>query len=69
MLVKIFLILIILSMLVTLGTGLIYLIKDQGQSERTLKTLMIRAGFTVILLIILIVGIATGFIALHPLGY
>ncbi len=69
MLVKIFLLLIILSMLVTLGTGLVYLIKDQGQSERTLKTLMIRAGFTVILLIILIVGIATGFIALHPLGY
>lgn len=56
-------------MLVTLGTGLVYLIKDQGKSERTLKTLMIRAGFTVVLLIILLVGIATGFVPLHPLGY
>ncbi|MGA2654698.1 MAG: DUF2909 domain-containing protein [Gammaproteobacteria bacterium] len=69
MLVKIFLILIIVSMLVTLGTGLIYLIKDQGRSERTLKTLMIRAGFTLVLLIILLAGIATGFIQLHPFGY
>jgi succinate dehydrogenase hydrophobic anchor subunit len=67
MLVKIFLVLIVLSMLVTLGTGLVYLIKDQGRSERTLKTLMVRAGFTVVLLIILLVGIATGWIVPHPL--
>ncbi len=67
MFVKILLLLIILSMLVTLGTGLVYLIKDQGHSERTLKALMVRAGFTVALLIILLVGIATGLIRLHPL--
>lgn len=67
MLVKIFLLLLVISMLVTLATGLVYLIKDQGRSERTLKTLMIRAGFTVILLIVLLVGIATGFIVPHPL--
>jgi succinate dehydrogenase hydrophobic anchor subunit len=69
MLVKIFLLLIVLSMLVTLGTGLVYLIKDKGHSERTLKALMVRAGFTVVLLIILFVGIAIGFIPLHPFGY
>jgi hypothetical protein len=67
MFIKIFLVLIVLSMLVTLGTGLVYLIKDQGRSERTLKTLMIRAGFTVVLLIVLLVGIATGIIVPHPL--
>jgi succinate dehydrogenase/fumarate reductase cytochrome b subunit len=67
MLVKLFLLLIVLSMLVTLGTGLVYLIKDAGRSERTLKTLMIRASFTVILLIILLVGIAMGWIVPHPL--
>ncbi len=67
MLVKLFLLLIVLSMLVTLGTGLVYLIKDQGRSERTLKTLMIRAGLTGVLLILLLVGIATGLIVPHPL--
>lgn len=67
MLVKIFLLVLILSMLVTLGTGLVYLIKDQGRSQRTLKALMVRAGFTVVLLIILLVGIATGLIVPHPL--
>jgi formate/nitrite transporter FocA (FNT family) len=68
MLVKILLLLIIASMLITLGTGLYYLIKDEGKSERTLKALMTRAGFTLFLLVILIIGIASGFIHLHPLG-
>ncbi|HLF66607.1 MAG TPA: DUF2909 domain-containing protein [Gammaproteobacteria bacterium] len=67
MLIKIFLLLIILSMLVTLGTGLVYLIKDQGRSERTLKALMVRAGFTFVLVVLLLVGIATGLIVPHPL--
>jgi hypothetical protein len=67
MLIKLFLLLIILSMLVTLGTGLFYLFKDKGQGERTLKALMVRAGFTLFLLIVLLVGIATGFIVPHPL--
>ncbi len=67
MLIKIFLLLIILSMLVTLGTGLVYLIKDQGRGERTLKALMVRAGFTFLLIVLLLVGIATGLIVPHPL--
>ena len=69
MFVKILLLLIIISMLVTLGTGLVYLIKDKGKSERTLKALIVRAGFTVALLIVLLIGIATGFIVPHPIGY
>lgn len=67
MLIKLFLLLIILSMLVTLGTGLYYLLKDQGRSERTLKALMVRAGFTLFLLVLLLLGIATGLIVPHSL--
>ena len=67
MLAKLFLLLIIISMLVTLATGFVYLIKDQGKSERTLKALMVRAGFTLILIVVLLVGIFTGWIVPHPL--
>ena len=52
-------ILIILTMLgiiISLGMGLYFLVKDRGETKRTVWSLTIRFGLAVLLLIILAIG-------------
>lgn len=58
LIVVLFLVLIILS----LGSGLYYLIKDKGQSERTVKALTIRVALSITLFILLMAGFYFGLI-------
>ena len=58
-------ILIILTMLgivISLGMGLYFLVKDRGETKRTVWSLTIRVGLAVLLLIIL----AIGFMSRYP---
>ena len=59
-------ILLLLSVLISLFSGLVYLVRDQGQSKRTLKSLTLRIAISLALFLILFVGLATGLI--HPHG-
>lgn len=52
-------VLVMAAILVSLGSGLYYLVKDRGKTERTVKSLTVRVGLAVLLLAIL----AFGFIA------
>lgn len=52
-------VLVMVAILVSLGSGLYYLVKDRGKTERTVKSLTVRVGLAVLLLAIL----AFGFIA------
>lgn len=47
-----FLILILLS----LGSAMFYLIRDKGQSDRTVKALTIRVGLSISLFVLLMLG-------------
>lgn len=47
-----FLVLIILS----LGSAMFYLIRDKGQSDRTVKALTIRVGLSISLFLLLMLG-------------
>jgi hypothetical protein len=52
-------ILIILTMLgiiISLGMGLYFLVKDRGETRRTVWSLTIRVGLAVLLLILLAIG-------------
>ncbi len=53
--------------LYNLGAGLIYLVKDQGYSDRTLKALTRRIAVSVALFILLMLGFAFGLISPHSL--
>jgi len=58
-------ILIILTMLgiiISLGMGLYFLVKDRGETRRTVWSLTIRVGLAVLLLVIL----AIGFMSRYP---
>lgn len=65
MLIKIFVVLILLAILGSLASGLIYLVKDNGRSERTVKALTVRIGLSVFLFLMLMLGIFAGVIKPH----
>ena len=60
-------ILLLLSVLVSLFSGLYYLVRDQGQTKRTLRSLTLRIAISLALFLILFVGLATGLIRPHGL--
>lgn len=59
-------ILLLLSVLYSLFSGLVFLVRDQGQSKRAVKSLTLRITISLILFLILFIGFATGLI--HPHG-
>jgi hypothetical protein len=64
---KIVVIAFLVFILASLGSALYYLIRDKGQSERTVKALTVRIGLSIALFLLLMLGYATGFISPHGL--
>jgi hypothetical protein len=65
---KILVILIRFVILGSLFSGLFYLVKDKGTSERTVRALTVRISLSVLLFALLMVGYATGVLQPHALG-
>ena len=57
--------LIFLGILISLGSGLVYLVKDQGQGTRTAKALTVRIGVSIGLFALLFVLWSLGIIEPH----
>jgi hypothetical protein len=71
-LINIFIIATFAAILVSLGSGMVFLIKDKGQSLRTAKALTVRITLSVALFGLLMLGIFTGHIKPHgiyPAGH
>ncbi|HZP66798.1 MAG TPA: twin transmembrane helix small protein [Rudaea sp.] len=51
-----------------LGAGLFYMMTDKGQTDRTVKALTRRIALSVLLILLVILGIATGLIQPHGIG-
>jgi len=49
-------ILVMIGIIVSLGFGLYFLVKDSGKTDRTVRSLTIRVGLAALLLIILAIG-------------
>lgn len=62
---KLLVILVFLAIVASLASGLVYLVKDGGRSNRTVKALTWRIGLSVSLFALLFVLFATGFITPH----
>lgn len=65
MLINIIIVLILLAILGSLASGLVFLVKDNGRSERTVKALTFRIGLSVFLFLMLMLGIFAGVIKPH----
>ena len=51
-----------------LGAGMYYMLTDRGRSKRTVNALTWRIGLSVGLIVLVLLGIATGFIKPHGVG-
>ncbi|HKK16631.1 MAG TPA: twin transmembrane helix small protein [Gammaproteobacteria bacterium] len=64
---KIVILLLIGVILLSLTSGMIFLVKDKGDSNRMVKSLTVRVVLSILLFILLFVGLATGLIEPHGL--
>jgi hypothetical protein len=62
---KIIIVLFLLLIVGSLFSGLFYLVKDKGSSDRTVKALTVRISLSVLLFILLMIGYATGVLQPH----
>ena len=65
MLTKIIVVLFLLAIIGSLFSGLFFLMRDKGASERTVKALTVRVSLPVLLFILLMIGFATGVLQPH----
>ncbi|MBK9493636.1 MAG: hypothetical protein BWZ07_01018 [Alphaproteobacteria bacterium ADurb.BinA280] len=54
--------------LYNLGAGLYYMLVDKGRTKRTVNALTRRVAFSVLLILLIIVGIVTGVIQPHGIN-
>jgi hypothetical protein len=59
---RIFVILLLLAIVVSLGSALFFMVKDQGKSKRTVNALTVRIGLSLFLFLLLMAGHYFGFI-------
>jgi formate hydrogenlyase subunit 3/multisubunit Na+/H+ antiporter MnhD subunit len=62
---KVIIVLALLAILFALFRGLYYMVKDQGKTKRTVNSLTWRIALSVLLIVGLIIGVATGVIEPH----
>ena len=68
MLTTIVILILLAAILYNLGAGLYFMMSDKGQTDRTVKALTRRIGLSVLLILLVIAGILTGFIKPHGIG-
>ena len=56
-------VLVMLGILVSLGSGLFFLVRDSGKTNRTVISLSVRVGLAVLLLVLLAIGFVVKFLA------
>ena len=66
MLIKAFIILVLVVIVASLGSGLFYLMRDQGSGDRTVRALTIRIGLSFALFLLLMLAYGLGLISPHP---
>ena len=66
MITKVIIVLFLFAIIGSLFSGLFFLMKDKGTSERTVRALTVRVSLSVLLFILLMIGFATG--VLQPQG-
>lgn len=62
---KALVVLVLLIILASLGSGLLFLVKDKGTTDRAVKALTVRIGLSLSLFILLFVAMAAGWITPH----
>lgn len=62
---KLLIVAVFIAVLWNLGAALYYMMSDKGRSDRTVRSLTWRIGLSVGLILLVVLGIATGYIEPH----
>jgi DUF2909 family protein len=65
---KIIVILLLFAVLVSLSSGMFFLVHDKGESDRTVISLTIRITLSIALFLMLLIGYFTGMIQPHGIN-
>ena len=65
---KIVIVILLVVILISLASGLIFLVRDKGKSDRTVKSLTLRIVLSVALFVLLFIGFAAGLIKPHGIN-
>ena len=68
MLQKLVIIAFLVVIVYNLGAGLYYMMVDKGENDRMVRSLTWRIGLSVVLILIIALGIWTGWIKPHDIG-
>ena len=68
MIIKYLIVAIFLAIIASLGSGLYYMLKDEGKSKRMVNSLTVRISLSVALFIMLFVAWYFGLIEPHPVA-
>ena len=62
-----FIVLLLLGfVIISLFSGLFFLVKDKGQTNRTVNALSVRVGLSILAIVVIMIAGATGVIELNP---
>ena len=65
---KIIVVLLLFAVLISLTSGMFFLVHDKGDTDRTVKSLTIRIALSIALFLMLIIGYFTGMIQPHGIN-
>lgn len=65
---KIVVVVLLAIILVSLASGLVFLVRDKGKSERAVKSLTLRIVLSIALFVLLFIGFAAGLIKPHGIN-
>ena len=68
MLVKLVIVAFLVYIVYSLGPGCYYMLTDQSKSERTVRALTKRIGFSILMIVLIMLGIWGGVIKPHGIG-
>jgi hypothetical protein len=66
--IKLLIVLLLVAIVVSLGSGLFHLVKDDGQSKRMVNALTVRIALSVMLFVLLFVAWKSGLIVPHGIS-
>jgi Protein of unknown function (DUF2909) len=66
--IKLVIVFVLVAIVVSLGSGLFHLVKDDGQSKRMVNALTVRIALSVLLFVLLFVAWKNGLIVPHGLS-
>ena len=65
LLVKMIVLILLLMVVISLFSGLFFLVKDKGQTKRTVNALSIRIGLSILIIVVIMIAAATGVIEIN----